>query len=182
LEILEDSLAQQIVEEIIANLRGELGIRRYMGDNFWCRDFQNLPKNIQNSPYTDRQDWLREHAKEIVLGEEAQWCIFDPIISAYYGRKYQSKSSKPEDLRLQIQYLNRSLNQITQKGYIVEERSPEGIDKSVEIPEFKCPELYYIQKGRHTPNTSTPLLWAQANLLIALEAMKQSLLQSPTSN
>ena len=181
LEIIEDSLAQQIVEEIIANLGGELGIRRYMGDNFWCRDFQNLPKNIQNSPYTDRQEWLREHAKEIVLGEEAQWCIFDPVISAYYGRKYQSKSGKPEDLRLQTEYLNRSLNQITQKGHIVEERSPEGIDQSVEIPEFKCPELYYIQKGHHTPNTSTPLLWTQANLLIALEAMKQSLLQSPTS-
>ena len=179
LDILEASLAEQIVVEIIANLRGEFGIRRYMGDNFWCRDFQNLPKKIQNSPYTDREEWLREHAKEVVLGEEAQWCIFDPIISAYYGRKYQSKSGKPEDLCLQIQYLNRSLNQITAKGCIVEEKSLEGVEHSLEIAAFKCPELYYIQKDHYTPNTSTPLLWTQANLLIALEAMKQSLIRLP---
>jgi phosphorylase kinase alpha/beta subunit len=175
LEIVSGDLASQIVTDIITNLQGDFGIRRYIGDDFWCRDFQNLPKNIQNSKHTDRQGWLREHAIEIVFGEEAQWCIFDPIISSYYGHKYQSESGSLDDLRMQIQYFNRSLRQITREGYMVKEKSSDGISKDIKIAENKCPELYYIQEGRYSPNTSTPLLWTQANLLIAFAAMRQSL-------
>jgi phosphorylase kinase alpha/beta subunit len=40
-----------------------------------------------------------------------------------------------------------------------------------EAGEFKCPELYYMEDGKYIPNDSTPLLWTQANLRVALKKM-----------
>ena len=167
LDIVTGKMAEQIISDAISYLQGDYGIRRYLGDSFWCRDFQELPKEIQTSIYTERQKWLEEHGKAVKVGEEAQWCIFDPIISAIFGRRFQSSERKDGDLEQQIKYLNRSLGQVTGKVYRFED---------VEIEDFKCPELYYLQKDNYVPNVSTPLLWTQANLTIALKMMERSLM------
>ena len=177
LDIVRGEMAEHILSDVITHLQGDFGIRRYLGDSFWCRDFQDLPKEIQTSIYTERQKWLEENDRGVILGEEAQWCIFDPIISAIFGRRFQSPERKDDDLKKQTQYLNRSLRQVTDKGFRVKKKSTHGTEEFIEIEEFKCPELYYIQEDSYTPNVSTPLLWTQANLIIALEMMEQSLKQ-----
>ena len=159
LQIVDEEMSEKILKDVINNLQGDYGIKRYLWDSFWCRDYQDLPEEIRTSISDDREQWLREHNRELQEGEEAQWCIFDPIISAIYGLKYQ-KTGEEEYLQQQTIYLNRSLGQLT---------------GNCELGEFKCPELYYLQDGCYIPNDATPLLWTQANLRIALKVMLDSL-------
>jgi len=86
--------------------------------------------------------------------------LFDPIMSAAYGRRYQ-RTARRGDLTLQTYYFNRSLGQLT--------------GKINGIHEFQCPEAYYLERGRYVPNDQTPLLWTQANLFVALKLMETSL-------
>ena len=109
----------------------------------------------------DVSDDMSDRDSLLQAGQEAQWCIFDPIISVIYGRKYQ-QTKEQEYLQLQTQYFNRALAQLTP------EDSPFG--------GFKCPELYYLENGSYVPNDTTPLLWTQANLWIAFKFMEQSLI------
>ena len=94
---------------------------------------------------------------------EAQWCIFDPIVSVIYGNRY-AQTGRRADLRKQIRHLNRSLCQLTGP------RDAAG--------PFRCPELYCLQKGLFLPNDHTPLLWTQANLMMALKVMEDSVTPS----
>ncbi len=169
LDILDDltgdsaprsSFADRIIDDVTQNLQGKYGISRYLNDSFWCRNYTDLPENIRTSISTEREQWLQEQGRELQKGEEAQWCIFDPIISAIYGVKFQ-KTQQTEYLEQQTFYLNRSLGQLT------------ATDSKV--GEFKCPELYYLKQDQYVPNDATPLLWTQANLHLALKIMEQSL-------
>ena len=89
----------------------------------------------------------------------AQWCIFDPIVSVIAGRRYL-RAHDPRDLLRQVHRLNRSLGQLTGP------ECPQG--------ELRCPEAYSLVYGRYIPNDHIPLLWTQANLWLALFAMKES--------
>ena len=167
LNVVSEEMSEKILQDINSNLQGEYGIRRYLGDSFWCRNFfTDLPENIQTSISTEREAWLEAHQRSVKEGEEAQWCIFDPMISIIFGIKFQ-KYRKEADLEQQIQYLNRALGQVTGKNCRV---------GRYQIEQFKCPELYYIQDDKYTPNVSTPLLWTQANLMMALKSIEQSLM------
>lgn len=159
LQIVEGEMADRILQDVIENLQGNWGIRRYLGDSFWCRDYKDIPEEIRTTVSGDREQWFRDNGRELKIGEEAQWCIFDPIVSAIFGIKFQ-KSRQQEDLEKQTYYLNRSLGQLT----------PEGC----KLGELKCPELYYLQDGEYIPGDATPLLWTQANLAIALKMMEKS--------
>ena len=158
LDIIQDEdIEDQIVNNVIEHLQGDYGIRRYRGDSYWSADYKEKLKpelrTIDVSDDMSRRDSL------LKAGQEAQWCIFDPIISVIYGKKYQ-QTKKPEYLQLQTKYFKRSLAQLT----------PE--DSS--LGGFKCPELYYLEKGNYVPNDTTPLLWTQANLWIAFKFIEQS--------
>lgn len=160
LKILDDTKSDRLIEDVINNLQGEYGISRYLNDSFWCRDYRDLPENIRTSISTEREQWLQQQGRGLKQGEEAQWCIFDPILSAIYGVKFQ-KTRQTEYLERQTFYLNRSLGQIT------------ATDS--QLGGVKCPELYYLQQDEYVPNDATPLLWTQANLQTALKIMEQSL-------
>jgi hypothetical protein len=67
----------------------------------------------------------------------------------------------PECRAKQTEYLNRSLRQVT------------GADHT-EIAALRCPELYYLEGGRYVPNDHVPLLWTQANLMLALKLMEEN--------
>jgi phosphorylase kinase alpha/beta subunit len=136
-------MADQILSEVINNLQGDYGIRRYLGDSFWCRDYQELPAEIRTTISSQREQWLQAQGRELEPGEEAQWCLFDPIISAIFGLKFQ-KTRQPEALEQQTHYLNRSLGQLTSKDSL--------------FGELKCPELYYRKQDQYVPNDATPLL------------------------
>jgi phosphorylase kinase alpha/beta subunit len=86
---------------------------------------------------------------------EAQWCIFDPVLSVIYGHRYLADPSDTASLHKQVHYFNRSLSQVTAEG--------------------QCPELYFLKEGRYVPNAHTPLAWAQANQALALHLMEKSL-------
>lgn len=159
LQVVEEKMSQQILSDVIDNLQGNHGIRRYLWDSFWCRDYRDLPEQIRTSISSEREQWLKEHDRYLKQGEEAEWCIFDPIISIIFGLKFQ-KTRQENYLNQQTTYLNRSLGQIT------------GEDGE---SEFLCPELYYLQNERYIPNDATPLLWTQANLRMALKVMEDSL-------
>jgi phosphorylase kinase alpha/beta subunit len=160
LQVLSDEIANKILSDVINNLQGEYGISRYKGDSFWCRDYEDIPKNIRTSISTDREQWLSENERSLKDGEEAQWCIFDPIISVIFGVKFQL-THQSDFLEKQTFYLNRSLRQLTPSSF--------------KLGGFRCPELYYLKRGTYTPNDATPLLWTQANLKIALKMMEKSL-------
>lgn len=160
LNIVDDATSDRIIEDVINNLQGEYGISRYLDDSFWCRNYTDLPEDIRTSISSEREQWLQERGRGLKPEEEAQWCIFDPIISAIYGVKFQ-KTQQIEHLERQTFHLNRSLGQLT------------AADS--QLGGFKCPELYYLQQDRYVPNDATPLLWTQANLHTALKIMEQSL-------
>lgn len=175
LNVIGTETALQIVADIKENLQGDIGIRRYLADSFWCQNFQQLPRAIQTSPHPDRTAWLTEHNVYLSPGSEAQWCIFDPILSCIYGMRYQSSKRDPADLKWQTQYLNRSLSQITARTFLIPMGESEESKEYIEIPAYRCPELYFLMAGHYIPNVSTPLLWTQSNLLVALEMMIRSL-------
>ena len=160
LEVLDDATSDCIIKDVTNNLQGEYGISRYLNDSFWCRDYKDLPEQIRTSISTEREQWLQKRGRELKQEESAQWCIFDPIISAILGVKYQN-TRQTEYLERQTFYLNRSLGQLT------------ATDSH--LGGFKCPELYYLQQDKYVPNDATPLLWTQANLQIALKIMERSL-------
>ena len=158
--VLDKSKEDEILQNIISNLQGEFGIKRYLGDSFWTANTKM--KQSLSDITADYSDKIEERDKYHILGEEAQWCIFDSIISVIYGRKFL-QSGSDEHYEYQVHYFNRSLAQITGEDCI--------------YGAFKCPELYYIEEGNYTYNDTVPLLWAQANLWVTFKYMKDSILK-----
>ncbi len=158
LNLLDPGMADQIVQAVVGNLQGDYGIKRYLRDSFWAADYktklspEQRTANISDD-MTDRDSLIQE-------GKEAQWCIFDPIMSIIFGQRFQA-TGQPTDLEQQVFYLNRALGQLT--------------GEDCEAGELKCPELYYLEKGQYRANDATPLLWTQANLKVALKTMADSL-------
>lgn len=156
--VVDDAVADQIVCNVVQNLLGPNGIRRYLGDSYWCADYKMLL-----DPANRTVDFSEDmHARDRLLqpGGEAQWCIFDPILSVIHGQRFQATEDR-EQLRLQTTHFNRSLRQLTGEG--------------TSFPPLRCPESYYRESGVWVPNDITPLLWTQANLRLALHFMQRSL-------
>ncbi|MBE0556813.1 MAG: hypothetical protein IH628_06220 [Proteobacteria bacterium] len=156
--------AERIIEDVATHLQGEHGIRRYPGDSYWCADYTDkLTPEIRAADFSDGLQ-----ARDALLrpGEEAQWCLFDPVISVIYGERFLALTERNDHehadgaLRLQTHYFNRTLSHLTAKGS--------------HLPEFALPEAYYLKKGRYVPNDNTPLQWAQAYLWLALRQMQLS--------
>ncbi|MCA8986001.1 MAG: phosphorylase kinase [Planctomycetaceae bacterium] len=157
LQMVERATADEILADVSMHLQGDYGIRRYIGDSYWCADYKDkLDPEQRTNDFSENQD-----ARDALLdeGQEAQWCIFDPIISVIHGKRFEA-SRDAADYQHQIHYFHRALRQLTP------ETSRYG--------GLKCPESYYMEKGKYVPNDITPLLWTQANLLLALHQMKLS--------
>ena len=147
--VVGQAMAERIVGDVAAHLQGEVGIRRYIGDSYWCADYLELfPPEERSGDFSDNLERRNRFLKE---GQEAQWCIFDPIMSAIYGNRFL-RSGVASDHEKQIAYFNRSLGQITET--------------------LQCPEAYFIERGEYVANDNAPLLWTQANLWLALKVMK----------
>jgi GH15 family glucan-1,4-alpha-glucosidase len=162
LGIVTGPLADLIVDRTEKNLRASMGIKRYPGDSFYCTDYERLTAERNDKETRNYSQDMASRDAIFTPGGEAQWCIFDSIISIHYGRRYKLSRSE-EDLRKQTEYLNRSLRQITTE------------DDLPRCKAFQCPELYYREGSKLQTSKSTPLLWTQANLRTALETMRASL-------
>mmetsp|Transcript_68824 Transcript_68824/g.165208 ORF Transcript_68824/g.165208 Transcript_68824/m.165208 type:complete len:468 (+) Transcript_68824:69-1472(+) len=156
LAVVDEAMGRQILERM-KKVYGHIGICRYRKDSYWCRDY----KDTQDDPtkhFTDEE--LKARDALLKPGEEAQWNLFDPVVSCYYGRLFQ-KTKAPEDLKCQQLFLARCLSAIT------------GND--CEFGPWHACEAYYICKDKWVPNDDTPLVWTQAMLLLAFDEMEESL-------
>jgi phosphorylase kinase alpha/beta subunit len=164
LEVLTGEAAQAVLADIQNHLQGDYGIRRYLGDSYWFPDYKEyIPKWKRTGDFSGGMEKRDAHIR---LGQEAQWCIFDPIMSVIYGRMHLhcqqagQAEAAAECLQRQTVYFNRSLRQLT--------------IKSQTEPGHRAPEAYYLEDGSYVPNDHTPLLWTQANLWLAVNQMQQS--------
>lgn len=149
--VVADSEADEIADDVATHLLGDHGVRRYLGDSYWCADYkQKLAADQRTADFSDN---LAERDRLLQPGLEAQWCLFDPILSIHFGLRH-ARSNEAEDRRQQCRHLTRSLNQLTR------EDSRFGA--------YRCPESYFQEEGRYVPNDICPLLWTQANLKLAL--------------
>lgn len=157
LDVVDQSMADQIVEDVCTHLGGDVGVRRYIRDSFWCTDYRR-----KLAPDQRTRDWSGDVATRDTLvrcGEEAEWCLFDPVLSLIAGAKFRSTRA-PVFLDEQMYRLNRSLGHLT--------------EPTASMPELRCPELYHREDGRYETSDATPLLWTQALLLLALWSMRKS--------
>ena len=157
LSVVDGKMSEHVVDDVIRNLQGEYGIRRYLGDSYWTADYKD--EVAADELTADVSEHQESRDKLANRDEEAQWCIFDPIISIIAGQRYLLNGD-PSELQRQVLHLNRSLGQIT---------GPDCLKG-----ELRCPEAYYLEHGRYVPNDHVPLLWTQANLWLALLAMEKS--------
>src|SRR5208337_4250788 len=149
--VVDQAMADHIVGDVAAHLRGDVGIRRYIGDSYWCADYRALfPPEERSGDFSQN---LERRDRLLKQGQEAQWCIFDPIMSAIYGNRFL-RSGIASDQEKQIAYFNRSLGQITST--------------------LQCPEAYFLERGKYVPNDDVPLVWTQANLWLALKLMQNT--------
>lgn len=165
LQVVEGELAETIVTDVTTHLLGPFGVRRYLGDSYWCADYKKLLDPANRT--IDVSEDMSARDRLLQPGGEAQWCLFDPILSIIHGRCYQ-QTRDPGQLALQTQHLNRSLQQLTGDGG--------------SFTPLRCPESYYRENGVWGPNDITPLLWTQANLRLALHFMEQSLQANPSGD
>jgi len=159
-EAVSGAEADRILDLIRQDLQGEYGIKRYLDDSYWCADYKKLLREEERT--VDFSTDLERRDKLMKPGTEAQWCLFDPIMSVIYGRRYL-KTGRSDDLQRQIHYFNRSLAQITPENFA--------------LGGGQCPEAYYIEdsaNGAYVPNDHVPLGWTQANLGTAFEYLKRS--------
>ena len=177
LNIMQGGWAEKIVLDVEQNLLREKGIARYAGDTYWCPGFKELLTIEERTTSAEGRLDLRNAsaAKVAATQTEAQWTLFDPILSSYWGKRYQ-QDGDPEQLAKQLKYLDRSLSQLA-----VQE------DGSMKLPElyyheqaginlddsFADTHRYQLEAGDHTP-----LLWSQANLLRALSLFETNVSQS----
>ena len=159
LRVVDSSMAERILENVREHLQGEYGIRRYEGDSYWAPDYKTKLAPAERT--VDFSDNLASRDRLLPgAGKEAQWSLFDPIISCIHGTQFHG-NVRGDYLARQTEYLNRSLGQLTS-------------ETSRDALPFRCPELYYLEDGHYVPNDHVPLLWTQANLMLSLWYMKKS--------
>ena len=146
------SVQDAILNLVQSRLKGKIGVKRYEGDSYFCQDYDEwFPPGEQSSDFSERLDFRDAHLQ---AGCEAQWCIFDPLLSVIYGLRFHADHADTASFRKQLHYFNRSLAQVTAAG--------------------QCPELYFLKNGRYIANAHTPLAWTQANQALALHLMEKS--------
>lgn len=139
-----------IVSLVRARLMGEAGVRRYLGDSYFCQDYDEwYPPEERSADFAQK---LAVRDEFLQPGSEAQWCLFDPLLSVIYGEEYQ-QTGAAEVLQRQLEHLNRAIGQ---------------------LDEGRCPEMYFLKRGKWTANEHTPLAWTQGNLAAAVECLGKS--------
>lgn len=151
--VRDPAMQDAILNLVQARLKGKVGIKRYAGDSYFCQDYDEwFSPGQMSSDFSERLDFRDAHLQTDC---EAQWCIFDPLLSIIYGERFLANRSDLSSFRKQVHYFNRSLAQLTADG--------------------RCPELYFLKHGSYIPNVHTPLAWTQANQALALHLMEKSI-------
>jgi len=154
LGVVREGEADTLIERTVKALEGERGIRRYRGDTFWGPDYHLLDPSLRTANASEDASFRSSFSEE---GKEAQWCLFDPVLSTHFGKRYEH-TGDPMFRERQVRHLNRSLAALV----------------PTETGELFLPELYYHRDGVLVPNIIVPLYWAQANLMCAVDRLIRS--------
>jgi len=161
LEVVDEKMAEAILVDN-ATLHRQIGIARYEGDSYWAPDYRTVvPKALRAVDYSENIDARNKLARP---GQEAQWTLFDPVVSAAHGRLYQ-RTGSGQHLQMQEKHLRRALAAIT--------------PKYAQHP-GRLPEAYFLEDGHWVPNDHIPLRWAESMLELALVEMEKSLASAGT--
>ena len=111
----------RILELVQARLQGELGIKRYLGGSYYCQDYEELfTPQERSADFSGNMDYRNSL---LVPGREAQWCLFDPLLSVIYGRRGLLGIDIVRSKDRQAFYFQRSIAQLDEN--------------------LQCPELYF---------------------------------------
>ena len=150
--VRERTMQDAIMNLVQARLKGEYGIKRYANDSYFCQDYDEwFAPGEMSSDFSERNNFRDAFLRPNC---EAQWCIFDPVLSIIYGERFLADPGDVASYQKQVHFFNRSLRQVTAEGH--------------------CPELYFLKQGRYVANAHTPLAWTQANQALALHLMEKS--------
>lgn len=158
--VVTDEMAATIIAGTEQNLMGEHGFRRYNGDSYWGPDYrEHFLLGDRAADFSDPKD-MAQRDQYLYPGGEAQWTFIDPMVAAYYSRRYQ-KTGNSEDAQKAQTFMARSLSCIIT-------HQKDGGERV-----WRLPELFFIEKGIWVPNDHLGLLWGQANLLYGLQVYKE---------
>lgn len=161
LNVVSAEQARLIIEDISEHLIRDNGIIRYQKDTYWGPNFRTQYKLGERATYAPGRLEERNTLADKVgqRKQEAQWTLFDPLLSVYWGKRFLETGNGAAQER-QLWHLNRSLSQLAPV-----EESP---------GKLKLPEAYFLEDGQWVPNDHTPLLWGQANMLLALNTFEET--------
>jgi phosphorylase kinase alpha/beta subunit len=172
LNVVSRHHAAKIVDAVEAQLVRERGVIRYPGDTYWSPRFKDIMGiDERTSQAEGRLERRNQMMGGVALSQtEAQWTLFDSPLSTYHGKEYQRTGNRVAHSK-QLIFLNRVLAQM------VPQESSGG------APRLLLPEAFYLDRvpvpcgsptNQWIPNDHTPLLWAQANLLVALKTFEET--------
>ena len=154
---LNDNMVKRVEQKLVR----KVGVIRYPGDSYYAPGFTEMLKPGERTSQAEgrlqKRDMLGPDAKRTKT--EAQWTLFDPLLSAYWGRRFERTHDSYHRAK-QIAYLDRAL-----KHYVlVDKRGP------------RVPEMFYQETvdSPPVPNDHVPLLWSQGNMLQALRQFEQT--------
>lgn len=148
----------------VNTLVGSYGIKRYLNDNYQSANFWF------NDIKTDTSEDSHNKRKEIFIPfTEAQW-FFDSWYATSSAIVYEESHNKYY-LNQAIQFMNRSLSQITNKNMTGANGRP--------IPAMALPEsinfLYYSGKLEAVPSPIIPLNWSKASMTLMFKKIESVL-------
>ena len=145
LEIVTDEQAEEIVEKCTTQLLRPHGMIRYAGDSYWTKDYRSLLNLGERTK--DFSENMVARDKLATPGAEAQWTLFDPLLSIYWLKRFKQSGDETHHQK-SLWHLERSLGQFVD--------TPDG---------WRIPESYFLDGEKWAPNDHVPLLWAQANVM-----------------
>jgi hypothetical protein len=153
-------------------------ILRTVYRNMGAHGFRRWDVDLETGPdlYVGQEYFLNrdprdkgEFAKNRDGFRPAEWTLFDPLLAAYFYRRFiQSNGGDHESLLYADRHLKRSLSFITPTTHAL---FVEGKGRMYEIPAGILPEAFAWDsvRGEWRPNHNSPLLIAQAALGLAFE-------------
>jgi hypothetical protein len=135
------------------------GPDRYVGQDFFY-----------NGDPADKGEFAKAHRGF----RPAEWTLFDPLLSAYFYRRFiESGGRDYEAFRYGDRHLKRSLSFVTPGPH---DLHIVGKGRDYQIPGGILPEAYAWDstQQRWRPNHNSPLVMAQAALALAFERAREA--------
>jgi hypothetical protein len=153
------------IMNIVKDLVGDFGIRRYFNDNYQSANFwfNDIRTDAEEESYAQRR-------RNFVPGTEAQW-FFDSWYAKAWLMLYRDSRDK-SDLANAYKYTNRALGQFSGRAGKIGGGPSLGAD-GMPVPDFALPESYnFIASGGElwvAPSPIIPLNWSKASMTLMLK-------------